>query len=545
MASQIPKHAQILVIGGGPSGSYAASALSREGFEVVLLEAAQFPRYHIGESLIPSVRHYLRFIDAEKKLVEMGFKHKPGAAIKFNQFKREGYTDFVALGHNNASWNVVRSAFDKMLIDHAASCGAKVFEQTSVKSLRFSATEPSRPVAAEWLRSVDGETGEISFDYLVDASGRVGLMSTKHLRNRHVNASLKNIALWGYWTGAGSYGLNTPREGAPWFETLRDESGWAWFIPLHDGTTSVGVVMNQEMYNERVRALKGSSMEERYKLSIALAPALIELLGPAKLIQKEAVGGQPGELDPLIRSASDFSYSASSYGGPGFRLVGDAGAFIDPFFSSGIHLAMTSALSATVSICASIRGDCSEADAAAWHTKRFSLSYTRFQIVVMSAYQQIRSTKLDILNDIDEDNYDRAFAAIRPVIQGASEMGNRLSGEELQNALEFCGKCFNPTAPEHLSAASKAVLPKEVLDVTAPLMDPQAIQSIVSKTFNHTSPKSDQELSGAEEELKLALDQINGRRVVHQEHDVNNMEAEELNGFVVRLQQGHLGLVRA
>ncbi|KAG2353895.1 hypothetical protein BDR07DRAFT_1553174 [Suillus spraguei] len=432
-----------------PSGSFAASALAREGLDVVLLEAVRFPRYHIGESLIPSVRHYLKFINVEKKVVEMGFQNKPGAAIKFNQFKREGYTDFAGLGHFKLG---VRSEFDKLLLDHAASCGAKVFEQMSVRSLRFSTTESSRPVAAEWLRFVDGENGEISFDYL-------------------------NIALWGYWTGAGSYGVNTTRDGAPWFETLS------------------------------VRALKDNSMEERYRLSAALAPGLVELLGPAKLVQKQVVGGQPGELEPLIRSASDFSYSASSYGGPGFRVVGDAGA--------------------------------------AWHTKRFSLSYTSFQIVVMSAYQQIRSTKLDILNDIDKDNYDRAFAAIRPVIQGASEMGSRLSAEELQNALEFCGKCFNPTSPNSLSAASKEVLPKEVFDASAPLVDPQAIQSIISKTFNHTSPKSDEELSGAEEELKLALDQINGRRVMHPEHNVNNMETEEVNGFVVRLQQGNLGLVRA
>ncbi|KAG2137224.1 hypothetical protein BD769DRAFT_1638137 [Suillus cothurnatus] len=543
MTSQIPKHAQILVVGGGPSGSYTASALAREGLDVVLLEGAQFPRYHVGESLIPSVRHYLRFIDAEKKLVEMGFKHKPGAAIKFNQFKQEGYTDFVALGHTNSSWNVVRSVFDKMLLDHATSCGAKVFEQTSVKSLGFSATESSRPVTAEWLRASDGETGVISFDYLVDASGRLGLMSTKYLRNRHFNASLKNIALWGYWTGVGTYGVNTPREGAPWFETLRDESGWAWFIPLHDGTTSVGVVMNQDMYNERVRASKGSSLEDRYRLSTSLAPELIKLIGTGKMVQKETYGGQPGQLDPLIRSASDFSYSASSYGGPGFRLVGDAGAFIDPFFSSGIHLAMTSGLSAAVSICAAIRGDCSEVEAAAWHTKRFSLSYTRFQIVVMSAYQQIRSTDLDILNDVDEDNYDRAFAAIRPVIQGASEMGTRLSGKELQSALEFCGKCFNPTSPEHLALASKEALPKDVFDVTAPLMDPHAIESIISKTFKN--PKGDQDFSGPEEDLKLALDQINGRRVVHQEYSINNLEAEDVNGFVVKLGKGHLGLKRA
>ncbi|KAG1781899.1 hypothetical protein EV702DRAFT_1192568 [Suillus placidus] len=566
MASQIPKRAQILVVGGGPSGSYTASALAREGLDVVLLESAQFPRYHIGESLIPSVRHYLRFIDAEQKLVEMGFKHKPGAAMKFNQFKREGYTDFVALGHTNSSWNVVRSAFDKMLLDHATSCGTKVFEQTSVKFLRFSATESSRPVTAEWLRAADGETGVISFDYLVDASGRSGLMSTKYLRNRHFNASLKNIALWGYWTGVDTYGMNTPREGAPWFETLRDESGWAWFIPLHDGTTSIGIVMNQDIYNEKVRTLKNSSLEYRYRLSISLAPEIVKLIGTGRIVQKEAAGGQPGQHDLLIRSASDFSYSASSYGGLGFRLVGDAGgtnlnislvyamklipepsAFIDPFFSSGIHLAMTSGLSAAVSICAAVRGDCSEIEAAAWHTKRFSLSYTRFQIVVMSAYQQIRTTDLDILSDVDEDNYDRAFAAIRPVIQGASEMGSRLSGKELQSALEFCGKCFNPTSPEQLAPASKEALPKDMFDVTAPLMDPHAIESIISKTFKHTNPKleGDQDFCGPEEDLKLALDQINGRRVVHREYAINNLEAEDVNGFVVRLRRGHLGLMRA
>jgi len=111
-----------------------------------------------------------------------------------------------------------------MLLDHAASCGTKVFERTRVKSLLFSATDPSRPVAAEWCSATDGETGSISFDYLVDASGRSGLMSTKYLHNRHFKASLKNIALWSYWVGVSKYGMDTPREGAPWFEALTGTS---------------------------------------------------------------------------------------------------------------------------------------------------------------------------------------------------------------------------------------------------------------------------------------------------------------------------------
>lgn len=130
------------------------------------------------------------------------------------------------------------------------------------------------------------------------------------------------------------------------------------------------------------------------------------------------------------------------------------------------------------------------------------------------------------------------------VIQGASEMGSQLSEKELQSALEFCGKCFNPTSPEHLAPASKEDLPKYMFDVTAPLMDPHAIESIISKTFKHTNPKSDQDYRGPEEDLKLALDQINGRRVVHREYAINNLEVEDVNGFVVKLQRGHLGLMR-
>lgn len=102
-----PKQAQILVVGGGPSGSYVAACLAREGFHVVILEAAAFPRYHIGERLLPSVRHHLRFIGAEDKVDSFGFLKKPGAAIKFNRFKLEAYTDFMAMGPNNHSWNVV------------------------------------------------------------------------------------------------------------------------------------------------------------------------------------------------------------------------------------------------------------------------------------------------------------------------------------------------------------------------------------------------------------------------------------------------------
>ncbi|KAL1746166.1 hypothetical protein HDZ31DRAFT_81396 [Schizophyllum fasciatum] len=558
----------VLVIGGGPSGSYAASVLAREGMQVTLLEAAEFPRYHIGESLIPSARHYLKFIGAEEKLVQAGFKHKPGAAIKFNQHKKEGYTDFVALGIHNSSWNVIRSQFDQLLLQHARSCDVAVHERTKVDSVEFSAEDARRPVAVSWTRSgaavnadagagdmCPATTGRTTFDYLVDASGRVGVMSTRYLKNRHFNESLKNIAIWGYWRGAGTYGVGTSREGAPWFEALTDESGWAWFIPLHDGTTSVGVVMNQEAFARDARAAprspfsssaapnpRGSTMVTRYLSALANAPRVVELLT-----------AQSSMVEDSVKSASDYSYKAEEHAGPGFRICGDAGAFIDPCFSSGIHLAFTSALAAAASICAAVRGDCTEEAAGRWHTKRVMTSYTRFQLVVLSAYKQFRNQANDVLSDIDEDNFDRAFAMFRPVIQGGADIGIRLSEDELQRSLDFCANLFNPTTPEqHAELARRGEIARDLLDVNKPVVGRAALDEALKaqgekdgSARGETRENALGEAGGnGEKDVQLVLDKINARRVIQPEYAISNMEEECIDGYAVRLQRGNLGLNR-
>ncbi|KAH9895211.1 FAD/NAD-P-binding domain-containing protein [Cubamyces lactineus] len=643
-SANLPKHAQILVIGGGPGGSYTAAALAREGFDVVIFEAAKFPRYHIGESLIPSVRHFLRFIGAEEKVIARGFARKPGAAIKFNQHMREGYTDFVALGESYSAWNVVRSEFDHLLLQHAASCGAQVYEQTRVTEIHFDETpsppsaphhvdtppyaheseHPTRPMprrrtsAVEFAvdpatnsarlgrpRSVVYETafggkGEITFDYLVDASGRAGIMSTKYLKNRKFNASLKNVAVWGYWKNTGMYGRGTERENAPFFEALSDESGWAWFIPLHKGLTSVGVVMDQKQLGIRSRASSSaggsptlnnvprdhlsartsSTLAERYLSFLPLAPGILDLIGDGELVTVKTEGEDDEEAEgPVARSASDYSYSASEYAGPGWRVVGDAGSFIDPFFSSGVHLAMTGALSAAASIAASIRGDCAEAESAAWYSNRVSVSYTRFLIVVLSAYRQIRAQSEGVLADIEESNFDRAFTFLRPVIQGGADMGARLSEDEVQKALDFCVHLFDPTTPEQvqnvrrkLEQASEMaqtsssmsslpsglladVDPQRLLDVRAPVIDPMQLDRLLRHQFSLQenpslgsrigSMRAPEALSEHQRaEVKMVLEKINARRVMYSEHGnvLNSLEEEELVGFALRLEKGHLGL---
>lgn len=138
-------------------------------------------------------------------------------------------TDFVASGGpENYAYNVIRSESDHLMFKHAAKSGAQTFDQTKVESLEFvpadeawenSLPNPGRPISATWSRK-DGSSGVIKFDDIIDASGRVGMVTTKYLKNRKYNQSLKNLAMWGYFKNTGSYGVGTRKEGQPYFEAL-------------------------------------------------------------------------------------------------------------------------------------------------------------------------------------------------------------------------------------------------------------------------------------------------------------------------------------
>ncbi|KAI6781324.1 Flavine halogenase ascD [Emericellopsis cladophorae] len=513
----IPEKTTVLVIGAGPGGSYAASCLAREGIDVVLLEGDKFPRYHIGESMLASMRHLLKFVELDTKFDQHGFVKKPGAAFKLNKNKREGYTDFLAAGGpNNYAWNVVRSEADNLMFQHAGESGAKIFDGVQVKSIQFENPttvaegepnlNPGKPISAIYQFKETKEQGTINFDYVVDASGRIGILSTKYMKNRRYNQGLKNIANWGYWEGCNQYMPGTPRQNSPFFEALQDESGWAWFIPLHDGTASVGVVMNQKLAGEK-KSAAGIDSTQFYHESLKLAPNLLDLIGN-------------GKFKSNVKTASDYSYSASSYAFPNARIVGDAGCFIDPYFSSGVHLALTSGLAAATTICASIRGQIAESDAAEWHTKKISDAYTRFLLVVLSAYKQIRHQNEPVLSDFDEDNFDRAFSFFRPIIQGTADAANnKLSQEELNKTLDFCAFAFEPvTSEDDREKAMDAM--KEAID-------------------NGTGYHPDL----SPEQLK-AVKHIRARRMMRTEDTINmnSFGTDAVNGFVPNLVRGQLGL---
>ncbi|KAI4267627.1 MAG: hypothetical protein L6R38_008169 [Xanthoria sp. 2 TBL-2021] len=525
----VPTKTSVLVVGGGPAGSYAASCLAREGIDTVVLEADKFPRYHVGESMLASIRHFFRFIDLDEEFNKYGFRRKNGAVFKLNARQPEVYTDFVAAGGPEGfAYNVVRSESDHLIFKHAAKSGAQTFDETKVDSLEFEPTSedwdndlpnPGRPVLAKWSRK-DGSSGVIKFDDLIDASGRVGVVTTKYLKNRKYNQGLKNIATWGYFKNTSYYGIGTHKEGDPYFEALQDASGWVWTIPLHNGTTSVGVVRNQAVATQRKKEMNSPSSKEFYLDCLQGAPGILKVLGD-------------GELVSDIKNASDWSYSASAYASPHIRVAGDAGCFIDPFFSSGVHLALSSGLSAATTICAARRGDCDEATAAKWHSTKVGEGYTRFLLVVLSALKQIREGDEAVLSDFDEEGFDRAFSFFRPIIQGTSDINGKLTQAEISKTVDFCFNAFRPVD----EAEKKAVL-KKLENMSLEQNDPASDASKPKQTVEML------EATLTEDETRI-LNTIRSRQMLRSEDTINieNLAADVIDGRRINLERGSLGLV--
>ncbi|MEU5633651.1 NAD(P)/FAD-dependent oxidoreductase [Streptomyces rishiriensis] len=352
---------QVLVVGGGPAGSTTAALIAREGFAVTLAERASFPRYHIGESLLPSCLRVFDVLGIREKMEAHGFQRKDGAYFDWGGEPWD--FEFGTPSRPLYGFQVIRSEFDQLLLDHARTQGVEVHENTEVKTV---AMVDGRPRSAR-LVDEDGVTREISFEILVDASGRTGLMANHYLRQRRFHEAFRNVALWAYWTDAkrlpiGPYGA---------IATCSIPTGWMWAIPLHDGTLSSGLVLHRTTFQEM---RKYATLEEIYRDAVTSCRVVAGLTDEARL------------TTPL-RVETDYSYVAERFSGPGYYLVGDAACFLDPLLSTGVHLATFSGMVAAAAVSSTLRGEVSDLESTEFYDASYRRAYLRMLVVVSAFYQ--------------------------------------------------------------------------------------------------------------------------------------------------------------
>lgn len=304
----------VVVVGGGPGGSSAASFLADGGLRVGLFEREAFPRFHVGESLMPATMLLLQQLGAREAVEAAGFQVKYGACF-IDQTVGQEQTFYFLSGRPwpNYTYQVPRAEFDTILLDNARKHGVEVNQPATVESVTFG------PDGVAVTVSEGGVSRIVQAAVLVDASGRDGFLAGRIGRRTPI-PNLGKVALFAHFKGAAR---RKGREEGNIRIYVADE-GWFWWIPLAGDLTSVGSVLHART----VRAARGS-LEELYAETIRRCPAVAEGLA------------QAARVTPLHR-ASNFAYTNTPIVGDRFVAVGDAVAFVDPIFSGGVLIALRS-----------------------------------------------------------------------------------------------------------------------------------------------------------------------------------------------------------
>jgi flavin-dependent dehydrogenase len=357
----------VLVIGGGPGGSTAAALLAKAGLKVLLLEREKFPRYHIGESLLASCQSTLKLSGAYDAVKEHGFQIKRGAVFHWAHDK--WVLDWRKLVDPDAwSWQVDRAKYDEILLRNAAKQGVDVIEEAAVRRVIF---DGKRAVAAEWTDKKGGEINSVFFDYVIDASGRHGVLSAQHFKMRQQHDIFQNVAVWSYWTGAKLL-PNSP-EGA--INIVSAPDGWWWQIPMGGNRYSIGMVTHKHTFLKERR--EHDSLETYYLNCISRSEAI------------RSTTANSTQVTP-VRAEQDYSYVSERFSGPGYMIVGDAACFLDPLLSTGVHLAQYSAMIAAAAIIGVTKEEVSEAEGWTFFEYVYRRAYTRMLVLVSRLYQSYK-----------------------------------------------------------------------------------------------------------------------------------------------------------
>jgi halogenation protein CepH len=356
-----------IVIGGGPAGATASTLLARRGHRVLLLEREQFPREHVGESLLPASLPILELLGVREAVEAAGFLKKFGATMVWGSSAEPWSWYFQETNREYPhAYQVVRATFDKILLDNAAIAGVDVRQRHRVMDL----LRDGERISGVAYRDGDGQPREARARIVIDASGQQALVA-KALDLQEWDEFFRNLAVYGYFSGVER--LPEPDGNNILVEAHPD--GWCWTIPLHGGRASVGVVVDSNRAQERIEAGDLSSFLNEY---IAAAPNTRNLVGDATL-----------EGMPL--AVRDWSYSARSLIGEGYLLAGDAACFIDPLFSSGVHLAMNAGVLADAYVATLLRDEALAIESRPVYERLYLQQYQHFRELAKLFYSSNRT----------------------------------------------------------------------------------------------------------------------------------------------------------